>query len=124
MDFRLHGGLNGFLAREGLEREGADIIRIAGAAKALVRPAHERDRDFLVNMLRVSYDLHGVRQVYLINHEDCGAYGPEDIPDSAEELAVHRKDLRAARDLLCELYPDVNVGLRFLWLDGRVDTVE
>ena len=124
MDFRLHDLLAKFLAEQELVEAGADIIRVAGAIKSIAQPQQSRDRDFLLEMLRVSYDLHGVRKFYLINHEDCGAYGLEDVPDSEEELATHRKDLKSARALLESLYPDVEVLTYFMWLSGKADLVE
>ena len=124
MDFRLHDLLAKFLAEQELVEAGADIIRVAGAIKSIAQPQQSRDRDFLLEMLRVSYDLHGVRKFYLINHEDCGAYGLEDVPDSEEELATHRKDLKSARALLESLYPDVEVLTYFMWLSGKADLVK
>jgi hypothetical protein len=124
MDFRFHKILEEFLEQEGLDADRADVIRLPGAAKILARPAHERDRESLYEALQVSYDLHHARQFYLINHEDCGAYGPEMEADDAEELEVHRQDLRAARDLCKGRFPDVEVFPCFAWLDGRVDRVE
>ena len=123
MDFRLHEILDDFLAQEGLDEDRVDVIRIAGAAKHLARPADARDRESLFEMFQVSYDLHHARQIYLINHEDCGAYGPELVADDAEELEVHRADLRRARELCAERFPDVEVIPCFAWLDGRVDRV-
>ena len=124
MDFRLHDLLAKFLAEQELVEAGADIIRVAGAIKSIAQPQQSGDRDFLLEMLRVSYDLHGVRKFYLINHEDCGAYGLEDVPDSEEELATHRKDLKSARALLESLYPDVEVLTYFMWLSGKADLVK
>jgi len=124
MDFRLHHSLDNFLAEQKLVEAGADIIRVAGAIKSIAQPKQGRDRDFLLEMLNVSYDLHGVRRFYLINHEDCGAYGLEDVPDSEEELATHRKDLRSARALLKSLFPDVEVLTYFMWLSGKAEFVE
>ena len=124
MDFRLHDLLAKFLAEQELVEAGADIIRVAGAIQSMAQPQQSRDRDFLLEMLRVSYDLHGVRKFYLINHEDCGAYGLEDVPDSEEELATHRKDLKSARALVESLYPDVEVLTYFMWLSGKADLVK
>ena len=124
MDFRFRKILDAFLEREGLDEDRADVIRLPGAAKNLARPANERDREILYEAFQISYDLHEARQFYVINHEDCGAYGPELEADDAEELAVHRQDLRNARDLCNERFPDVEVIPCFAWLDGRVDRVE
>jgi carbonic anhydrase len=124
MDFRLHESLANFLAEQELVADKADIIRVAGAIKSLAQPQESRDREFLLEMLNVAYDLHGVRQFYLINHEDCGAYGLEDVPDSEEELATHRHDLEAARDLIKAVFPDVEVLTYFMWLSGEAELVE
>jgi hypothetical protein len=123
MDFRLHGGLDRFLKDEGLDRDGTDLIRVAGAARALAQPDNPRDREWLLEQLGVSHDLHQARQIYVINHEDCGAYGPEQIPDSSLELEIHRRDLRAAGGLVRERFPDVEVIPCFMWLGGRADRI-
>ena len=123
MDFRLHDGLARFFADQGLDQERADVIRVAGAGKTLVRPGHDRDREWLLEQLTISYDLHQARQFYVINHEDCGAYGPEVIPDSEEELGVHRGDLAGARAFLRERFPDVDEQTYFMWLDGHAEHV-
>jgi hypothetical protein len=123
MDFRFHGSLSAFLAEEGLDNDGTEIIRVAGAARSLVRPSAARDRDFLQEQLATSCRLHGVRQFYLVDHEDCGAYGREQVPDSDEELAVHARDLRAARALLEKRFSTIEVLTYFMRLDGRADRI-
>jgi len=124
MDFRLHQSLADFFAEQHLDVAGADIIRVAGSVKSLAQPKEVRDREFLLEMLNVAYDLHGARQFYLINHEDCGAYGLENVVDSEEELDTHRTDLRAAKTLVKESYPDVEVFTCFMWLNGTAEFVE
>lgn len=124
MDFRLHEALAAFLKAQGLDEDRADVIRVAGAAKTLVRPADPRDREFLLEQIRSSRDLHWAKQIYLVNHEDCGVYGPEDIPDDEEEIAIHRADLAAAEQLLLEQLPGVEVVRCFIWLDGRTEVLD
>jgi carbonic anhydrase len=124
MDFRLHDSLANFLAEQELVGAGADIIRVAGAIKSLAQPKESRDRDFLLEMLNVAYDLHKVRRFYLINHEDCGAYGLEDVADSEEELASHREDLKAARALVKSHFQDVEIFTYFMWLSGKAELVK
>jgi len=123
MDFRLHDALAAFLRDERLDWHKADIVRVAGAAKSLARPKEPRDREFLLEQLEVSRALHDARQFYLVNHEDCGAYGPEEIPDTHEELAVHRCDLQLAKELLATRFPDVEVIPCFMWLTGRTERI-
>ncbi len=121
MDFRLHEQLNNFFEDQKLDGDGADVIRVAGAIKSLSRPKEARDREFLLEQLKVAYELHGVRQLYLINHEDCGAYGLEDVVDTPEELAIHLEDLRVAGALLKDRFPDTEVSTYFMRLDGKAE---
>lgn len=123
IDFRFHGALAAFLAEQKLDEDGTDIVRLAGAARSLVRPGDPRDRDFLLEQLAASCTLHGVRQFYLLNHEDCGAYGQEHVPDSDAERAMHARDLQAARGLLQDRFPTLEVLTYFVRLDGRAEPI-
>lgn len=124
MDFRFHGHLAALMAQEGLDDDRADVIRVAGAAKNLARPEDPRDRERLFETFQISHELHHARQFYLINHEDCGAYGLEVITDDDQEIEVHRTDLKRARAELTERFPDVEVICYFVWHDGQIDRVD
>lgn len=124
MDFRLHESLANFFAEQKLDGDGADVIRVGGAIKSLSRPKEARDREFLLEQLNVAYALHGVRQFYLINHEDCGAYGLKDVVDSPEELATHREDLRVAKALIQDRFPDTEILTYFMKLSGIAEVVD
>ncbi|MBT3223641.1 MAG: hypothetical protein HN348_31605, partial [Proteobacteria bacterium] len=89
MDFRFHDQIRSFLECEGLLDDGVDIVRVAGVAKNLARSASPGARNFVLEQLHISQTLHGIRQIYLINHEDCGAYGAELVPDDKEEFDLH-----------------------------------
>ncbi len=124
VDFRFHQQLNGFIAETGLTEEGVDVIRVAGASKNLARPQTDGAREFLMEQLAICKRLHGVREIYLINHVDCGAYGLENVVDTKEELATHVKDLVAARQLLESHFTDTSVFTYFAWFDGRVERID
>ena len=123
IDFRFHRQLDRFLAEQGLDQDGSDIVRIAGVAKGLAGPP-SAERDFIVNQLEVSHRLHRTRQIFLVNHEDCGAYGLEEEVDSEEELARHREDLRTAGRLLTRRLPDVEILTYFIRLSGEAERVD
>ena len=124
IDFRLHDHLNRFVAEQGLDKDGADIIRVAGVAINLARPTQQWARDFVTGQHEASKRLHDVEEIHLVNHEDCGAYGLDCPPGSDEELAVHVKDLRASRAVLEERFPGVKIFTHFLRLDGRVEKID
>jgi carbonic anhydrase len=115
--------LHEFLASQGLGKDGTDVLRVAGVALNLARPADPTAREFVLGQLKASHRLHKIREIYLINHEDCGAYGLEKEIDSAVELATHVEDLRAAKALLGREMPETNVLTYFLRLDGKIEPV-
>jgi len=124
IDYRLHGELTAFLSDQGLDTDGADVLRVAGGVRMLIRPVHMRDREWLMDQLRFAYDVHGVREFHLMNHEDCGVYGPELEPDPEAELVMHRQDLRSARALVKRTLDDVTVCTWLFREDGPLERVE
>lgn len=114
-DFRLHPRGDGrnfigeFIRSLGVD---ADLITRGGCIQDLVRP----EAGFDVSLLRdldVSTRLHGVTTIYLIGHENCGAYGRLYFADRTSELDRHFADLREARAIIHDRFPDVAVELRF-----------
>ena len=85
-----------------------DVIGYAGAT---------RDWDEVAREIETSERLHGPKQVVLINHEDCGAYGAEGTPER------HAADLRRAAEMIRAQYPDIRVDLYYLRLDGTFEPV-
>ena len=123
MDFRFHDQIRSFLECEGLLDDGVDIVRVAGVAKNLARSASPGARNFVLEQLHISQTLHGIRQIYLINHEDCGAYGAELVPDDKEEFDLHERDLRQARQLLEGEFPNTEILTYIVYINGSTRQV-
>ncbi len=66
--------------------------------------------------IEVSVNLHQVEAIYLINHEDCGAYGSMNFSSREEETKQHCQDLQEAKDIILEKFSNVNVKLYFAQL--------
>lgn len=130
--FRLHKRKNGrnFIASY-IESLGVDcdLITRGGCIQDLVRPQPGFEESLLRD-LNVSVELHKAKTVYLVGHEDCGAYGHFEFPDRDSETTQHYLDLRAAKAILNRRFPDVDVQLRFAELrpgtsdDWRIAVVE
>lgn len=71
-DFRFEAQLRKFLKRRGVFT--FDHVKIPGSVKAIVQPGRDSDRDFVVEMLRVSLRLHSPRRLLLFAHNECGGY--------------------------------------------------
>lgn len=85
-----------------------DYVGFAGSTK---------DLKIILMQLDISVRLHHIKEVVLIHHEDCGAYGK----DGTHER--HSKDLKKAQTTINEIYPDLQVGLYYLHLDGEFEEI-
>ncbi len=107
MDFRLQKSINDWL--QGTFGVGEyDRLSVAGSVF---------DLDFVMKQVKLSHDLHEIKKVVLINHEDCGAYGAQGNPQR------HADDLRQAAQRIQREIPGLDVELYYLHLDGAFEPV-
>lgn len=107
MDYRLQKYLNGWLDK----KPGAgnyDRVAIAGGVLDIYP---------VLKHIELAVRLHKVRKVILVNHEDCGAYGP------AGTFERHRKDLLEAEQKVHALQMDLRVEKYYLKLDGTFSQI-
>jgi len=110
MDFRFGKKIKEFMEEKGLLGD-ADLVSIAGAALNIVNP---ETREFALRQIEISKSLHEMKEVNLMNHTDCGAYGGRKAFESDEiEYAKLTNDLKEARDIVKAKWPDLSVKL---WL--------
>ena len=83
---------------------GYDKLSIAGAVK---------DIDYVLKQIEISVRLHHTKEVHLINHEDCGAYGAEG------SFEKHQNDLTKAKKAINDKFPQLQITLLYLKLDGE-----
>ena len=125
-DFRLHQRSDGrnyiadFIKALGCD---ADLITRAGAVQDLFRPAGTNFDKSVFRDLDVSIKLHQAKEIYLVNHTDCGAYSKFDFSGPEQEKEQHRKDLRAARELIMGEYPHITVKMFLLELEAGTEDV-
>jgi hypothetical protein len=97
-----------------------DPIRIAGGTKYLASPEHQRDREFVLDQIRISMRLHGTGTVFLMLHSDCGAYGGLAAfdGDKEQEARNHHLELQRAASYLLSQIPGLNVRCCFVDFEG------
>jgi len=108
MDFRLRKFLRAW-ASSILDKGGYDRVAIAGGVKNL---------GVIVDQVSLSVQLHHIHEVYLINHEDCGAYGVEGTYEK------HKEDLLFAKTVLNHRFPDIQIIPLYLKLTGEFVRVD
>ena len=108
MDYRLQGTLNDWLAARGMEGR-YDRVSLAGGVHDLAA---------VMRQVGFAVQLHRIHSVVLVNHENCGAYGPDG------DLDRHRQDLRKARNRIRQDFPHLEVELYYLLMDGTFQRIE
>lgn len=124
MDFRFHEQTLALLKKQGLES--FDLKTDAGGVKYLVSADKPAVKDWILENISIAKRLHHIKSVFLINHYDCGAYGGNAAFESQDaQLDYHREQLTAARTILSNEFPDLEVKTMFARLsDGKVTLSE
>ena len=107
IDFRFQKYIKDWIEKN-LSGKTYDYIGFAGSTK---------DWQTIKNQIDISKKLHQIKQVILIHHEECGAYGQE----STQER--HATDLKTAKENILATYPDLKVDLYYLHLDGMFEPI-
>jgi carbonic anhydrase len=75
----------------------------------------------------IAKTLHGIGEVIVIDHRDCGAYtvflGPDSMTEQGTETATHSRMLQKFSAEMKARHPDLGVELLLMALDGRVQTI-
>jgi len=108
-DHRFEMALRKFFRRRGIAT--VDHIKIPGGAKALVAPARDSDRDFVLEMVRTSLRLHHPARLLILGHNECGAY-----PGAPPETVA--ADVKRAAELVSSAEPSLSVECYFCDFDG------
>ena len=107
IDFRFQKYIRDWLDKNFSDKT-FDYVGFAGGVKQL---------DTILEQLAISVRLHGIHEVILMNHEACGAYGAESTPEN------HAKDLRKAKGVIHEKYPQLHIEAFYLHLDGTFEEI-
>ncbi|MTJ07505.1 carbonic anhydrase [Anabaena sp. UHCC 0204] len=114
IDFRFLTAERYFLRNKHLLGE-YDWTALAGASLAITGFPHPADAEAFWDQLDLSYRLHHINKVIIIDHQDCGAYAimidSNLSKDPERELQVHTDYLNRAYWLIRNRYPHIDIEL-------------
>jgi hypothetical protein len=125
IDFRFVGLEQSFLSSQHLDQS-YDWVALAGASLALTGFPHPAEAEVFWDQLDLSKQLHDIRRVIILDHQDCGAYASlhkQSFPDLTSEQNLHAKYLNRAYEQIRQRYPDLDVELYFVKLTGEVSRI-
>ena len=124
MDYRLIDDTVKYMDGRGLTNK-YDHVILAGAALGALTDQFKAWNKTFWEHLKVSIDLHHIKKVILMDHRDCGAYKvilhADFSKDPLLEARIHGKFLRELATVIHKRYPQLDVELLLMNLDGKVE---
>ncbi len=105
IDYRFRDSVAAWI-KENLGNQ-SDLVAVAGTSKAII---DETSRDYVLGLIKIGVDLHGVCRVHLLDHMDCGAYGGSSQHTGDEaEVAFHASKLDEAEQIIRQHFPQLEI---------------
>ncbi len=105
-----------------------DMTALAGSSLALSGVPHQSDAMAFWDQLDISYRLHHIKKVIILDHQDCAAFAykinPQLGDDPKLELQTHQESMSRAYWAIRDKYPDLNIELYFVSLNADVKSIE
>jgi hypothetical protein len=126
IDYRLTAATERYMAEHGMAGK-YDQLVLAGASLAAKNDKFPAWGTTFWDHVQVALDLHHIHKIVIMDHRDCGAYkvilGRDLAADPKEELAVHAAQMRLLKAEIGKKYPNLEVELLLMGLDGNVEAV-
>ena len=107
MDYRLQKFLHPWIMRR-FGSDNFDIISLAGGV---------HDYEMVLKYVQLAVQVHSIKQVALINHEDCRAYGRDGT------YKRHKHDLLDTKQKIEAIFSDLAMETFYLHLDGTFELI-
>ena len=121
MDYRLVDDLVNFMEAHEYH-DNYDHVVLAGASLGVVHEAFADWHEVFWKHVDLAKELHGITEVIVIDHRDCGAYrlaltkAAVDTPE--KETVAHRETMQEFARQVTERHPDLQVYGVLMGLDG------
>lgn len=123
MDYRLVDDVTHYMTDRGLE-DNYDQVILAGASLGPQIEAFPDWSETFWQHLDLSQQLHGIQEVIIMDHRDCGAYkkvlGIDLAADPEKETQVHREKMAALSKEIHARHPELHTQMLLMALDGSV----
>lgn len=126
MDYRLMARVAEYMDGRKLKAN-YDHIVLAGASLGALNEKKPAWGAAFWDEVQIARDLHHVKRLIVMDHRDCGAYNAflnlDLAGDAKRETEVHSQYLVKLKEMAKQRYPDLEVELLIMDLDGKVETL-
>jgi carbonic anhydrase len=81
-----------------------DLLTVPGSCLGVAQI--NNTGEYILETTGLSKKLHSIKAIIFVNHSTCGAYG---IADAEKELSRQSEDLRIAKGIVNNSYPDLKI---------------
>lgn len=97
-----------------------DFRTEVGCSKAICESIEDQER--CCNLISTSKRLHDIKDVWLIDHIDCGAYGgSKEFENTEKEKDFHTEKLEEAAKILKVKFPELEIKKVFVDWKGVIE---
>lgn len=90
-----------------------DFRSEVGCSKAILDS--ESDRERLFNVIETAVRLHSIKEVWLFDHIDCGAYGgSKEHADCDKEKEFHAEQLKSAAKVISDRFLSLQIKIFYV----------
>jgi carbonic anhydrase len=126
IDHRLPELITRYMAERGLTGR-YDYLAMAGAALGVTADRFPAWDVAFRQHIELALQLHGIRRLMVMDHRDCAAYrqihGEEALASAEKERAIHASTLGLLRERIKVRFPQLEVELLLIALDGSVEQI-
>jgi hypothetical protein len=132
MDYRLTDETAQYFQHDMGLKDKYDYVILAGASLGVNNTKYPNWGKTFWEHLDTAIALHGIHEVIILDHRNCGAYKlllGKDFPADSnaaqikEETAIHKDQLDTLAKSIHEKYPNLSVETLLMSLDGHVEHI-
>ncbi len=120
VDFRFWDNFDELLKQK-FNIKSYDLWCLPGAGKIFLDKENQDFADTLLEKIKnVSIKLHNIKELIILNHQDCGGYGGRKaFLNIEDEFNKHKTDLLQVRNILQEKLPNIKIRIGLITLDEQ-----
>jgi hypothetical protein len=126
MDYRLVDDHTNYFNGRGMKNKYDHVVLAGGTIGALGKLGQEWADTFWKHV-GVAVKLHGIHEVIVLDHRDCGAFklafGKESIAERAAETKLHKQQAALLTAQIKQKFPELKTEMLIMDVDGSVEVL-